>query len=113
MSISPTIVAAKSRCPICKASVKRIERHLRKVHPTLSHGAHTGTVQKAFREMQALVANATRKINKSNKKDTFRFPKANLSSSTGRIMRDARLGRDASYPAQGGQVEFQSQQALR
>lgn len=105
MFISPAIVAAKSRCSICQASVKHIERHLRQAHPTLSGEEYTEAVQKAFQEMKALVTNATKKAKKTNKKDTFNFPKANLSSSTGRIMRDTRLGRDASCPAQGGGFE--------
>ena len=105
MFISPVIVAAKSRCSICKASVNAIEPHLRKAHPALSHEGYTEAVQKAFREMKALVTKETRKSIKAHKKNTFKVPKADPSSSTGRIMRDRRLGRDASHPAQGGRVE--------
>jgi hypothetical protein len=105
MFISPVIVAAKSQCSVCKASVNAIEPHLKKAHPTLSREEYTEAVQKAFREMKALVAAETRKSIKAHKKNTFKVPKAELSSSTGRIVRDRRLGRDASHPAQGGRVE--------
>ena len=55
--------------------------------------------------MKALVAKETRKSIKARKKNTFKVPTVRLSSSTGCIMRDRRLGRYASHLTQGGRVE--------